>query len=238
MIVAHTELRDILNKVFEGMGFHLGDYEDCANNIAWMELHGWPVLKDVLKAPTMPRSEAARFLYEDQILSVIDAKNNGGLIYGSLALDLAALKAKNQAAVVIKLVNAANPQLIMPSLPHCAGAGLNVLVTWQVTDQNFVVFMAANEKYPTVATFSANTAAADSDLTIVCGLAVSFSLPTESNSNILIRPVDFQEQYDFHIKYGISIDDAQWQQLVSLSKNILVEATETSRLKGAGEDAL
>jgi hypothetical protein len=50
--------------------------------------------------------------------------------------------------------------------------------------------------------------------------------------------VDFQEQYDFHIKYGISIDDAQWQQLVSLSKNILVEATETSRLKGAGEDAL
>ena len=44
MNVAMTELTDLCKKVFEGMGCPLGDYEDCAQVITWLEMHGLPVL--------------------------------------------------------------------------------------------------------------------------------------------------------------------------------------------------
>ncbi len=237
MIVAYTELKDILKKVFEGMGFPWGDYEDCADDVAWMELHGWSVLDAALNGQSLTQSNAARFLYEDEAQAVIDAQNNGGLIYGSLALDLAIVKARTQPITVVKLLNVSCPQLIMPSLPHCAEQGVNALVSWQDKYENYVVFMDRQEKFPTVSIFSNATDTIDSNLVIVCGTAVTFCPSTQSEPTRVVTPTDFQENLDHRIENGILVDDGLWQQLVLRSKKILVEATEESRKKGAGENA-
>ena len=237
MIVSYTELKDILDKVFEGLGFPLGDYEDCARDVAWMELHGWSVLAEILDTHPMPQSQAAHFLYDDDSLSVIDAQYNGGLIYGSLALDLAVVKAEKQPTAVVQLINARHPKLIIPSLPRCAEQGLNVLVTWQEAAQNIIGSIGSGEKYPTVRAYSNETAAPDGSVTIVCGTAVAFSPSSTITPIQIITPTIFEDYYNNHIDQGIPVKDSQWQQLVKLSKNILVEATASSRRKGAGEDA-
>ncbi|MBT5955223.1 MAG: DUF3726 domain-containing protein, partial [Candidatus Marinimicrobia bacterium] len=109
MNVSSTELSDLCKKAFEGMGFSSGDYEDCARVITWLEMHGLPILNEIHQSTSsgvLPTSKASTILFEDNTLAIIDAHENGGLIYGSLAVDLAYLKCLESGFALVKLQRA------------------------------------------------------------------------------------------------------------------------------------
>ncbi len=245
MNVASTELTDLCKKVFEGMGFPLGDYEDCAQAITWLEMHGLPVLGDIQQSTpnwALPKSQAATILFEDDSVAVIDAKENGGLIYGSLALDLAYLKALQSGFAWVKLQQAHHCQLILPSLVQCTHRGMNVAVFWHDKQQAHVATIQAAWQYPHYAIYP--SALPDSQqnpptLSILCttNFALTPQIPASSPAQsplFCMTPADFAAHYQQHNEAGLDIDEAIWTQLVALSKNVLVASTKLSRLQGAG----
>ncbi len=52
-----------------------------------------------------------------------------------------------------------------------------------------------------------------------------------------LLPDDFAHNYQYHNEFGVEVDEMVWSKFVTLSKNALVEATEESRRRGAGEQA-
>lgn len=233
MKISHTELRDILTKVFEGMGFPLGDYEDCANTISWLALHGFPILDQIDQVDPFTQSRPTQILNEDEQTAVLDAQNNGGLIYGSLALDLAYLKAKPSGKGKVILKNGRFPQLLLPHLPSVAQRGFYGRLQWPENTRKFMAIIAPQAPYPTLYELIDPVELPD-EIIITCTNA-PFTTPDAPQR--IKTPAQFEACCLRHIENGLTVKTAVWQQLVRLSKNILVEATETSRTKGAGEDA-
>ncbi|MEM7131219.1 MAG: DUF3726 domain-containing protein [Chloroflexota bacterium] len=263
MKVSATELTELCQKVFEGKGFPSGDYEDCAQAITWLEMHKFPILEQIersLPQWDLSPSRPATPLFEDETVCVLDAHQNDGLIYGSLALDLAYLKALSVGFAVVTLIRAQHCQLIIPHIVQSTRRGANIVASWCEGNQEHVITMALGEKYPyyTVtqrAAQSTSQSAGQSNsqpgsesnnqqhaqtLSILCTTNVAFSqtFPNRGSGHSPLRcitPDDFATFYQYHNEVGIEINESLWAKLVALSRNVLVESTALSRLQGAGE---
>ena len=89
-------------------------------------MHGISVLGEIQQhTPTwdLPKSQATTILFEDDTLAVMDAQENGGLVYGSLAIDLAYLKALQSGFALAKLQQAHHRRLIIPGPGKLCPAG-------------------------------------------------------------------------------------------------------------------
>ncbi len=249
MKVTRTELTDTCKRVFEGKGFPLGDYEDCAQAIVWLEMHGVSALSEIQQHTSnwdLPKSQAATILFEDDSLAVIDAYQNGGLLYGNLALDLAYLKALQSGFAVVKLQQAYHQQLIIPNLVTCARRGMNVVAYWRDGSREHLATIQAQQEYPHYCAYELAEPSGDSPetqtLSILC--TANFTLRQQYIATLPVKapalcmtPDNFTARYQHHNEAGIDIDEAVWAQLVALSKHVMVEATELSRTRGAGETA-
>ncbi|MEM7032670.1 MAG: hypothetical protein AAF629_24160, partial [Chloroflexota bacterium] len=225
----------------------LGDYEDCAQTITWLEMHGLPVLGEVRQyAPNwvFPKSQAATILYEDDTLAVIDAQANGGLLYGSLAVDLAYLKAMQAGFAHIKLKQAKYRQLIIPSLVAVAQRGVHLAVFWQESGQHHQLTVDAHADYPCYWIYDIDSTVHQppnaQTLSILCSPNMALKQPLDVAQSgyaltSCLNPDDFATNYAYHNERGLDIDVDIWQQLITLSKAVLVESTALSRLRGAGE---
>ncbi|MDX1655076.1 MAG: DUF3726 domain-containing protein [Candidatus Competibacteraceae bacterium] len=239
MRVAHNEFLNLCRKVFEGQGLSLGDYEDCAEAIVWLEMHGLDgvaELQVLLDHP--PLGEVAPPRFEGETLAVLEG-TDWSRVCGALAVDLAYTKALHRGMAVVELVGSPAPKLVIRSLLDCARRGVNVLARWRdAAAREHLATVEAGESYPAYRLLEAGKsgfgAVGASPITIVC--SQRFSLKADDTGPGLIRltPHDFAGRYRRALAEGIEVEEALWQRLVNLSRNVLVESTEQSRRRGAG----
>ena len=81
MKITRTELSDLCKKVFEGQRFPLGDYEDCAYAVTWLEMHGWPILDQLFQDASrfsLTPSRPCEIIFESPTEAILEATNNDG----------------------------------------------------------------------------------------------------------------------------------------------------------------
>ena len=192
----------------------------------------------------MPKSQATTIIFEDNTLAVIDAHENGGLVYGSLGVDLAYLKALRSGFAMVKLQRAHHRRLIIPTLVSCSRRGMNAAVIWRDNHGDHVATIQAPQKFPCYCIYqptqSSDHQPHSQTLSIVC--STNFSVTQEAGTTVSLKapifkmlPKDFADQYRHHIESGIDVEDEVWTQLVAMSKKVMVKSTELSRIRGAGE---
>ena len=239
MRVAHNEFLSLCRKVFEGKGLSLGDYEDCAEAIVWLEMHG---MDGVAELQTLldcsPKGESGPPRFEDTTLAVLEA-SDWSRVCGGLAVDLAYTKALHQGMAMVELVGSPAPRLVIRSLLDCARRGMNALAHWRDKDlRQHLVTVEAGGAYPAYQLLAASEPgsgmAGASPVTIVCSRGITLEASTTTPVLMRLAPEDFAERYRRALVEGIEVDEILWQRLVELSRNVLVESTEESRRRGAG----
>ena len=130
MKVSLNELTAAIKRAFEGLGFGLGDYEDAADILTWMEMHGLQGLQELHRGlPYLSKEECtpAGITYEDGNVAVVDTHGNGGLAYVELAAGLAYTNALQSGFAYVRLDHCHNRKMIIKSLVNCARRGMNCL---------------------------------------------------------------------------------------------------------------
>lgn len=254
MKVSHNELTGLCRRAFEAAGFPAGDHEDAADMVVWLEQHGLGGV-DALRRGldyllvANPPNMVRRF--EDSSVSVIDAAGNSVLVCGSLAADLVYTKARRRGLAVVKLQNCYNRRLMLGYLARCARRGMNMLAFWRDREEpsviEQVVSIRAWEDHPTLLLYQVD----DRDEQLARNRSVTligsphFSMlqalhpdPEDAKLLEMLAPEDFERQSRRVWDEGMEVDEGLWQRLKELSARMLVEATELSRLRGAGEGGL
>lgn len=251
MKVSHNELTALCSRAFEGLGFPPGTHEDAAEMVVWLEQHGlggidalWRGL-DHLKANTV---QPMNRVFEDASVTVIDAAGNSVLVCGSLAADLVYTKARRKGLAVVKLQRCYNRKLMLGCLAHCARRGMNLMAFWRdredpvVVEQ--VVSIRAGEEYPTLLLYRVDDPcdAGTRNRSVTLIASPNFSLlqalkPDLEEAALIeaLGPDDFRTQSRRVWEDGLEVEGRLWSGLKELSALTLVESTDMSRLRGAGE---
>lgn len=251
MIVSHNELTGLCRRAFEGLGFHAGDHEDAADMVVWLEQHGLGGVDALRKGMDyLARNDRSTMSrpFEDTSLAVINAADNSVLVCGSLSADLVYAKARRKGLAVVKLQNVHNRILMLGYLARCARRGMNLMAFWRNSEHPVVVeqvvSIRAYEEYPTLLLYEVedpdDTLTRNRSITLIASphFAMLQSLhpnPDEATLLQVLGPEDFQRQSRRVFASGMEVDDAVWNRLKELSALTLVESTETSRQRGAGE---
>jgi len=249
MKISYNEILTLSQKIFEGAGCSPGQYQDAAEMISWLALQGikdWVAICNHLDENFLKNElakELAHLLYEDDTTITLDGQQKSCLFCGTPATDFAYLRAieKDDSAVHLRMCQ--HPMLLLASLSGYAQRGMHSLTQWRESDQVNTALFVAKQPLPTFyqgmvkknALSSHNSIAPYTDVTILYSSHNAFLIPPDSE--IIYSPKQLQQQRADHLEQGIEIDVGLWQRLNGLAKAVLVEATEESRQRGAGEDA-
>lgn len=253
MKVSHNELTGLCRRAFEGLGFPTGDHEDAADMVVWLEqhgLHGVDALRRGLDYLAVGEDGRLTRAFEDSSIAVIDAAGKSILVCGSVAADLAYTKAKRKGLAVVKVQNCFNRKLMLGYLARCARRGMSMMAFWRDAEDPVVVeqvvSIRAYEEYPTLLLYQIDDR--DDNLTrnrsVTLLASPHFAMlqslhpdPEEATLLESLGPEDFEKQSKRVWTEGLEVDDELWARLKELSNRTLVEETEQSRRRGAGEDA-
>lgn len=253
MRVSQNELSGLCSRAFQGLGFPAGDHEDAADMVVWLEqhgLHGIEALRGGLDHIHSGGNEPLSRVFEDPSLVVIDARGNSILTCGSLAADLVYARARRKGLAVVKVQNCHNRKLMLGYLARCARRGMSMMAFWRdsqapvVIEQ--VVSIRAWEEYPTLLLYQVedrdDRLARNHSVTLIASphFAMLQSLhPAPEEASLLqeLVPEDFERQSRRVWNEGLEVDEELWARLKMLADRMLVEESEESRRRGAGEDA-
>jgi LDH2 family malate/lactate/ureidoglycolate dehydrogenase len=236
MRVAQNEFFNLCKKVFEGQGLGLGDFEDCAEVVVWLELHGLngvAALEGLLARP--PGRGGAPPLFESPGLAILDGHGCWSLACGSLGAELACTKALEQGLGMVEITAMAEPRVLLRCLVDCARRGLHAMAHWHDdAGHEHLADVSAGADYPTYQILAGQAGAEPGSARLVC--TRGFALTPVSRSPVLFHlgPDDFARRCREALSTGIEVADSTWTQLGALAKKVLVEATEESRRRGAG----
>lgn len=230
MRVTETELTDLLDKVYEGMGLAYGDYQACARALVWCAM--WGVLsvdglEEVLDDWRVRGVAPAGVHQQDGTSAIIEAGDNPGLLYSGLALNFVLYLLDPAGSSTLTLQNAPYPFLILSGLTTLAKAGVTCTVSWQNgAESATLASIKAYETYPHV-NLPVRTTTVQT-LTLQGRREPSQAQKAETLSHPL------RERYEQSSQFGLEMSERVWARLKALSKQVLVPASEQSR-RGAGE---
>ncbi len=245
-----NELLAALAKAFEGIGFDIGDYEDAAQMVAWAEIHGLQglvqlqaALPHLIARPNLP----IELIQADDRLIVLDAHGGSTLVCGGEAVDLAYTQVRHSGFGAVQLRNCRNRKLIIERLVNTAKRrGMAGVAYWRQSANTAVycvVSIAAHAQYPTYREYlgAERPTHSEQSMFILFGPDVSVLqeqvaaiVPVSSRKIANVDPRAMASAYQNALEYGIDMHATLWESLQTLIKNVLVEATATSRA-GAGD---
>lgn len=243
-----NELTSLLKRSFEGLGYQQGEYEDAATATVWLEARG-------MNGIEMITTHWSRFETGSQnqikltdpvhAQAALDANDRSVAFCGRVATDLAIAAAGDSAIGRIDIQQCHDCEAILPSLEHCANQGLHAIAYW--ADDNGLHIGVAIPEQPgcdyCCVPKSAESRVTSQHLSISCSgdgekiRAIVSELTggdTEYEKGIKVRSTDMQKAYEATIANGMTVDIGAVKTLTAAADQVLVEATEQSRL-GAGE---
>ena len=247
MHISMNELSAALRRCFEATGYYVGNYEDAASMIFWLEKHGLQGLEELARA--LPYIDQDRqkplssMVYEDSTSAIIDSHGRSALNCIAAAVDLAHAKALDNGIATVKVHNCHNRKFILKALTDCGRRGISVAAYWQngtdvITEHTAAI--KAGDRYPSYseATTSLKTDGAEAQaLTIICSSRVDLtSSLQESRGNteaLSLNSTQVAFNKERTVESGINIDDSLWAEINRLGAGVLVSSSEQSR-QGAG----
>ncbi|WP_107850720.1 DUF3726 domain-containing protein [Oceanimonas marisflavi] len=247
MQVSMNELKAALRRCFEACGYFVGNYEDAANMVLWLEKHGLGGLAELERALPYLTLDADKPLstvvYEDSTSAIIDSNGRSALNCIAASVDLAHAKALESGIATITVHNCHNRMFALKALTDCGRRGISVTAYWQNgsrTVKEYAAAIKAGERYPSFSEAATNLVTTPEEqqaLTIVCSsrvnLAGSLQRSKGNRHARYLSPEDLAENKEYVIDNGIEIDESLWAEINRIGAAILVENSERSRL-GAG----
>ncbi|MBR9866558.1 MAG: DUF3726 domain-containing protein [Oceanospirillales bacterium] len=247
MHVSMIELKAALRRCFEATGYYVGNYEDAANMILWLEKHGLKGLEELQRALPYISEDSNKplstVIYEDSTSAIIDSNGRSALNCIAASVDLAHAKALENGIATVTVHNCHNRMFILKALTDCGRRGISVTAYWRNGNQTVTEHTAAikaGERYPSYseAVTNLSTNATDKQaMTIICSSRVDLaSSLQQSKGNRNARHISAEQirlNKEYSVDFGIDIDENLWAEINRIGEGILVENSERSR-QGAG----
>ncbi len=247
MNISMNELKAALRRCFEASGYFVGNYEDAANMILWLEKHGLNGLGELQRALPYIAEDREKPLstvvYEDSTSAIIDSNGRSALNCIAASVDLAHAKALEVGIATVTVHNCHNRMFILKALTDCGRRGISIAAYWQNGSQTVTEHTAAikaGDRYPSYSGATTTLAASEDDkqaLTIICSSRVDLTSSLQrSSGNRNARYVSAAQvaaNKEHSVDNGIEIDDALWAEINRIGEGILVENSDQSR-QGAG----
>ncbi|WP_191602979.1 DUF3726 domain-containing protein [Marinomonas algicola] len=247
MHVSMNELKAALRRCFEAANYYVGNYEDAANMILWLEKHGLDGLQELKN--TLPyikndkNKAMSTVVYEDSTSAIIDSHGRSALNCIASAVDLAHAKALECGIATISVHNCHNRKFILKALTDCGRRGISVVAYWRNGSQivtEYTAAIKAGARYPSFSQAVTHLESNEQDkqaLTIICSSRVDLDSSLQNSNDHQTRfhmSADKIERIkEKTIDHGIEIDAALWAEINQIGAAVLVENSEESR-QGAG----
>jgi hypothetical protein len=248
--ISINEFKSLLNRACESHYGHQYDYEDLAYIIHWLELHNFEGVTNFLKiinsAPQ--KSDLSTDLAENQEQRLKFNNNGHSILHvASIITDMTLAKCHQEQFCHTSIKDVLHPVTILPSLIKFSQNGWHASAWWTEPEKDLaqVASISPDQKYPEYKEIKIKELSPNdkSDLNLICSRNEINSLESyttiHKNNNshkttLKISANDFKESYTDKIINGLNIDTKNYQKLSLIADQILVEASEQSRL-GAGE---
>jgi LDH2 family malate/lactate/ureidoglycolate dehydrogenase len=247
MQVSMIELKAALKRCFEAAGYFVGNYEDAANMIVWLEKHGLQGLGELER--TLPyikgdsEKELSTLIYQDSTAAIIDCHNRSSLNNIPAAVDLAYTKALVSGIATVTVHNCHNRMFVLKAITDCGRRGISAVAYWKngaTRSREHTVSIGAGHRYPSYQEALTDLCAHSSDrqsLVIICSaqvdLKTSLQQSTKHREIKKISAAQIELNKERSIDCGITISEELWQQINQIGDGVLVESSDQSR-QGAG----
>lgn len=243
MRVSATELKAALRRFFEASGYYVGNFEDAANMVLWLEILGLNGMQELKLSLDYLEQDSERsfseVVYEDPICATIESHGRSGLNCLAASTDFAEAKVKTAGTFTLHISNCHNRIFILKALIDSAKRGFNIAAKWKNGSgkvAEYFVTLNAGETYPCFEKRWVDTASMESDHSLTLMISSEFSFAPAlvvSPENLRITPDQFQERKQQSIDLGLDIDQDVWNHINEIGTRVLVESSENSRA-GAG----
>lgn len=247
--VSHNEIVMFCRKALEGLGVSTGELEDAADAVGWLALNGFD--------PIPPFHELLRELHSPMLRSdnetTFNCMGQSCLLIAPPTLDYACAQAVQNGQSTLTLRNTLHPHFLFFYVIRCAQRGIHIAAQWRAPDaaHETRILIQPGDPAPTMIEWELDAGKAAGPIpsggivTVTLLLATNAPidvsmLPPPHNSHSNRReypPAHFAAQRQHHVENGIQVDAKLWAKIQEIGKRVLVEATEESRRRGAGEDA-
>ena len=250
MHVSLNEFTLVCRRALDSLGFPAGDFEDAADMVVWLEQHGLggaQLLGEILPRLQDNHWPSLQRHHDDGGCVVLEMDNGSLLNGGSLAADLACIRAMETGLGIVRLQGCLDRSFILVYLARCARRGHHIAALWCTGQprravQNVGVALAF-DRLPVLHRFRADGGgkqeADTATLTLFASrdFAMLPATPPDHPSIELLECVTSQ-QFDARARrawdQGIDVDEALWRALHELARRKLVADSATSRARGAG----
>ncbi|OKL36529.1 DUF3726 domain-containing protein [Domibacillus mangrovi] len=261
MRVSYLELYVHCKKVFEACGIPYGCAEDGAAAVAWGEfggLLGLNVLTGELDRMKASKMENIRLLSEKEGITHFEGGGQSGLLVGKTVGDYACAQLAKTETAVVYVQNTSTSSLFAQQAFWIASKGKGCVIHYQTAEGAPAWIIATPDSpYPVLAEglhinleneFHAaldnlDRQKSSNEFLLICTKKVEVvahlleKLKKEAKErNIPIIDSEYVKRtLENSHQYGAEVDRALWDEVHQTGRNILVESTELSRLRGAGE---
>jgi len=244
MNISMNELKAALRRCFEASGYFVGNYEDAANMVLWLEKHGLNGLAELERALPFIRSDSDKplssVIYEDSTSAIIDSQGRSALNCIAAAVDLAHAKALEVGIATVTVHNCHNRMFILKALTDCGRRGISVAAYWKNGQSNICEHTAAikaGERYPDYSEAATCLISPPEDkqaLTIICSSRVDLSttLNHRKTRHISARQIELNKEQS--VDQGVNIKPDLWAKINRIGAEVLVENSERSRADAGG----
>ncbi|MFB9886207.1 DUF3726 domain-containing protein [Balneatrix alpica] len=248
MHVSMNELKAALRRCFEACGYYVGNYEDAAAMILWLEKHGLQGLDELQRVLPYIQADAnkafSQVLYEDDTSAVIDVQGRSALNCLAACVDLAHAKAINTGLATVKVLNCHNRIFILKALTDCGRRGASLAAYWQNGSQSIREHCAAihaGQRYPSYSeALLSQDAALDAKqtLTIICSTRINLSTALQPEQPVqqgwrYLSPEQIASHKSHSLDHGLQIAPQLWEEINRIGTGVLVANSDRSRM-GAG----
>ncbi|MBT8764934.1 DUF3726 domain-containing protein [Metapseudomonas boanensis] len=245
MLISANELNALLKRVFEGMGYTPGHYEDAAALVSWLQLHredGLGELERALDLVADRERPPAELVVEGPATLIAECHGRSALNCLPALLELACVQALEQGSIGLEVHHCHNRKFILKVLADCARQGLWARAQWDNGHdpvRRHLARIDAGAAYPTYQEYRLPEHAPQEkrqSLTLLLGTPAHSQPAVEiedAREERCITPADFALAREQALENGTEISPALWQRLNRLAEAVLVESSERSR-SGAG----
>lgn len=245
MLISANELTSLLKRVFEGMGYTPGHYEDAAALVGWLQLHGEDGLGELERALDLvaDRDRATTELVAEGSSTLLaDCHGRSALNCLPALLELACVQAAEQTTFRVEVQNCHNRKFVLKLLADCAKRGLWAQASWDnghAPVQRHLAWIDASASHPSYLAFTLtehSPHATRQSLSLTLSTVATPQPPSEieaTRSERFVSSDDFALAREQALENGMEISPALWQRLNGLAEAVLVESSERSR-SGAG----
>ncbi|ARF14989.1 DUF3726 domain-containing protein [Sporosarcina ureae] len=266
MRVSHLELYTHCKKIFQALGVPYGYAEEGAETVAnaeFLGLYGLQQLYDELQ-DLQGEFEELEVLNESDRVTVIDGGKQSGMLLGKACADYLIARLEAQPSVAVCVRDARPSRVLAQQAMYISKKGLASIILYKKPSHSSLIISSPNFAYP-IMVHKRNNEDIMEGINKELGLTgdQKLKLPTVTTrfcifgttkieaidevierfentidtSYILTTTDDFEQRWESSWQFGTEVSRELWLDLNETGKRMLVESTDQSRERGAGEMA-